>query len=111
MKRRIKKKGECAHYYYGDSFLVTDDPYPMYNNEEYCKLGKFDLTWGRKDQELPCERCKKFKLSRVKQRMDRQDYKEYRKMCWYAKRYEKTHPQEAITPQTLDFSNFFDMFE
>lgn len=45
MKKRIKKKGECAHYYLGESFLVTDDPYPIYNNELYCKLGKIDWSW------------------------------------------------------------------
>ena len=101
MKRRIKKKGECAHYYLGESFQVTDDPYPIYNNEWYCKLGKFDWTWSRRDKELPCEKCKRFKLSRVKQHEDRQDYKEYRRTYADAKRYEKMHPQEPEEPFEL----------
>lgn len=95
MKKRIKKKGECAHYYYGDSFLVTDDPYPIYNNEEYCKLGKFDHTWERPDKELPCEKCKRFKLSMAKQRENVRKYKEWRREFKLAERYEKAHPQDS----------------
>lgn len=97
MKKRIKKKGECAHYYYGDSFLVTDDPYPIYNNEEYCKLGKFNWTWGNHlDEKLPCNKCKRFKLSMAKQRNDRREYKAWRRMCKVAERYFKANPEERI---------------
>lgn len=81
MKKRIKKKGECAHYYLGDAFLVTDDPYPIYNYEHYCKLGKFNWTWGNhSDEKLPCNKCKRFKLSMAKQRENVRKYKEWRKI-------------------------------
>ena len=96
-KIRIRKKGECTHYYLGESFLVTDDPYPIYNNELYCKLGKFDWTWGCHDnEELPCKKCKKFKLSRVKQRKQRQEEKEFEIEYRIYKRYESKYPQENV---------------
>lgn len=94
MKKRIKKKGECAHYYYGDPFLVTDDPYPIYNSECYCKLGKFDYTWSSPELELPCKKCKRFKLSMAKQRENVRKYKEWRRESKLAERYEKVHPQD-----------------
>jgi len=95
MKRRIKKKGECAHYFEGEPFLVTDDPYPIYNNEFYCKLGKFNWTWGNhSDEELPCKKCKKFKLSMTKIRKANKDGKIFRQMQKEAERYYRTHPQE-----------------
>ena len=80
MKKRLKKKGECAHYYLGDTFLVTNDPYEIYNSECYCKLGKFDYTWSPPGLELPCNKCKRFKLSMAKQRERIRKYKEWRKI-------------------------------
>ena len=45
MKLRKRKKAyDCSHHVY-DNFLVTDDPYPIYNTDDYCKLGKFNNTW------------------------------------------------------------------
>ena len=45
MKLRKRKKAyDCAHHVYKDVF-VTDDPYPIHNTEDYCKLGKYDNTW------------------------------------------------------------------
>lgn len=79
MKKRIKKKGECAHYYLGEPFLVTNDPYEIYNSECYCKLGKFDYTWSSPELELPCRKCKRFKLSIAKKRELIRNYKKWRK--------------------------------
>ena len=63
MKRRNRKKAyDCAHHVL-DTSLVTNDPYPMYDTEDYCKLGKYnDFT---DIFELhPCETCTKFCASR-----------------------------------------------
>ena len=90
MKWRNRKKAfDCAHHVY-ESFLVTDDPYPIYNTEDYCKLGKFDLTWARpSDDPHPCESCKKFCASRVmirKQREDKARMKEWLSECQKAEK-------------------------
>ena len=65
MKRRNRKKAyDCAHHVYED-FLVTDDPYPIHNTEDYCKLGKYDNTWTPPDKKVSlCEHCKRFCASR-----------------------------------------------
>lgn len=45
MKQRLRKKAyECSHLFVGEDFLVTDDPYPIYNREFYCTIGKFNWT-------------------------------------------------------------------
>ena len=100
MRYRTTKKCECAHYYFGPRFLVTDDPYPIYNNEWYCKAGRFDWTWGNHDgEELPCDKCKGFKISRQKIREMRVESKEikesFRKCRKYAK-YLFDNPEECV---------------
>lgn len=80
MKWRIRKKAfDCSHHVY-EQFLVTDDPYPIYNNEDFCKLGKFDNTWVAPDKKVSlCENCKKFCVSRpmiMKQREEKRHMKE-----------------------------------
>ena len=85
--RRIKKKGECAHFVDGPRFLVTDDPYPIYNHELYCSCGYFNWTWGNHDCEnLPCEKCKGFRLSRKKIRKEREKVKENMEYIRYMKK-------------------------
>ena len=75
--RRKRKKGECAHLQDGPRFLVTDDPYPIYNSELYCKCGYFDWTWGNhSSEEFPCDKCKRFTLSRKKIREANREAKE-----------------------------------
>ena len=75
--RRKRKKGECAHLQDGPRFLVTDDPYPIYNSELYCKCGHFDWTWGNHwSEEFPCDKCKRFTLSRKKIREANREAKE-----------------------------------
>jgi len=86
MKRRLRKKAyDCSHHVYKD-FLVTDDPYPIYNTEDFCKLGKFDNTWLAPEKKLfLCENCRKFCLSRPmirKQREINAYYKEVERN-WY----------------------------
>ena len=83
-KRNRKKQFECSHHYVGERFLVTDDPYPIYNYEDYCKIGKFNLTWGQRPPIHPCIKCKKFQLSRPLIRQTRMELKEsnrYAKEC------------------------------
>lgn len=98
MRYRTTKKCECAHYYFGPRFLVTDDPYPIYNNECYCKAGRFDWTWGNHDgEELPCDKCKGFKISRQKihkRRMEKKEYKERLKEDMKYDKYLFDHPEE-----------------
>ena len=85
MKRRNRKKQfECSHHYVGERFLVTDDPYPIYNYEDYCKIGKFNLTWGQRPNIHPCIKCKRFQLSRPLIRQTRRELKDanrYAKEC------------------------------
>lgn len=43
-KRKRKKAYDCAHHVVGENFLVADDPYPIYNHEDYCACGKFNWS-------------------------------------------------------------------
>lgn len=62
--RKRKKAYDCSHHVLED-FLVTDDPYPIRNTEDYCKLGKYDNTWTPPDKKVSlCEHCKRFCASR-----------------------------------------------
>lgn len=65
MKLRKRKKAyDCSHHVY-EHFLVTDDPYPIYNIEDYCKLGKYDNTWLAPEKKVTlCEHCNMFCASR-----------------------------------------------
>ena len=70
--RKRKKAYDCAHHVFED-FLVTDDPYPIHNTEDYCKLGKFDNTWLAPEKKVSlCERCTKFCASRPMIRKQRE---------------------------------------
>ena len=113
MKYRKTKKCECAHFYYGPRFLVTDDPYPIYNNEHYCKAGRFDWTWGNHaDEPYPCEKCNGFTLSRPKIRERREEAKETRRRMRECKKYEKylfNHPEAREQQPDVDAA-FFDVF-
>ena len=80
MKRRVRNKAyDCAHHVC-EEFLVTDDPYPIHNTEDYCKLGKYDNTWLAPERKVSlCEHCKHFCVSRPmirKQRERKAFYKE-----------------------------------
>lgn len=92
MKKRIKdkwakiawEKTDCIHHYVGPRFLVTDDPYPIYNAEDYCKIGLFDITWSSPEETYPCENCKHFCMSAKKVREFRKlDKKIYRETKFY----------------------------
>ena len=73
MKLRKRKKAyDCSHHAY-ENFLVTDDPYQIYNTDDYCKLGKFNNTWLAPEKKLSlCENCKKFCASRPMIRKQRE---------------------------------------
>jgi hypothetical protein len=80
MKLRKRKKAyDCSHHVYED-FLVTDDPYPIHNTEDYCKLGKYDNTWLAPEKKVTlCDHCNRFCASRPmirKQRERKTYYKE-----------------------------------
>ena len=70
--RKRKKAYDCSHHVYED-FLVTDDPYPIHNIEDYCKLGKYNNTWLAPEKEVYlCEHCKRFCASRPMIRKQRE---------------------------------------
>ena len=73
MKLRKRKKAyDCSHHVYED-FLVTDDPYPIHNTEDYCKLGKYDNTWSAPEKKVNiCEHCNRFCASRPMIRKQRE---------------------------------------
>ena len=73
MKLRKRKKAfDCSHHVFED-FLVTDDPYPIHNTEDYCKLGKYDNTWLAPEKKVSmCEHCKRFCASRPMIRKQRE---------------------------------------
>lgn len=97
MKYKNTKKCECAHFYYGPRYLVTDDPYPIYNNDNYCKIGRFDWTWEGAGEHYPCEKCKGFKVNRDKVRKRWTEIKEEKKRRSEYRKYDKyllDHPEE-----------------
>ena len=97
--RRKRKKGECSHLQDGPRFLVTDDPYPIYNSELYCKCGYFDWTWGNhSSEEFPCDKCKRFTISRKKIRETNREAKERKRN---SVRYELDIYWNRITIKTL----------
>ena len=73
MKLRKRKKAyDCSHHVFED-FLVTDDPYPIHNTEDYCKLGKYDNTWLAPEKKVNlCKHCKRFYASRPMIRKERE---------------------------------------
>ena len=78
--RKRKKAYDCSHHVFED-FLVTDDPYPIHNTEDYCKLGKFNNTWAPPSEKVyPCEVCKRFCVSRPMIRKQRERM-EFQKDC------------------------------
>ncbi len=99
MKRRLRKKAyRCAHLFEGDDFLVTDDPYPIYNREFYCTIGKFDWTWGNHyEEQLPCENCKAFKLSRRTVRWKREIDKSAKKSKQFSNHIERNAKRLGIS--------------
>lgn len=80
--RKRKRAYDCSHHVFKD-FIVTDDPYPIHNTEDYCKLGKFDNTWIEPNKKLYlCEHCNRFCASRPmirKQRERKELYKEFKR--------------------------------
>lgn len=76
----LKMGAECGHRNYVH-FMVTDDPYPIYDEEDKCKLGKFHVRHGWSDC---CFYCKHYALSKISMRkaMERAKYhKLYIKEC------------------------------
>ena len=106
MKYRNTKKCECAHFYYGPRYLVTDDPYPIYNNDNYCKIGRFDWTWGSVGEYYPCIKCKGFKINRDKVRKRRTEIKEAKKRMSEWNRNYYAAIMEANTQDKDGFFNF-----
>ena len=104
MKRRTRKKAyDCSHHVY-ERFLVTDDPYPIYNNEDYCKLGKFDNTWLAPEKKVNlCDNCKRFCASRpmiIKQRKHQERMKRFLAEC---KKAEKIAFNNGVLQKDSDY--------
>lgn len=84
MKRRISKKAHDCSHHVNKSFMVTDDPYPMYQTEDYCKFGKYDITdppYEDIDALHPCCNCNRFCASRpmIREKRERLTWKDYEK--------------------------------
>lgn len=84
MNARQRKKYqdyvECSHRDH-ERFMVTDDPYPMSDEYDMCKLGKFHIKHGWSDC---CYGCKHYTLSKksMREAMERaKDHKLYIKEC------------------------------
>ena len=107
MKLRKRKKAyDCSHHVF-EKFLVTDDPYPIYNNEDYCKLGKFDNTWLAPEKHLfLCENCKKFRGSRpmIRKQRERKAFNKEIEHEWNRNYYAAV--MEANTQDKNGFFNF-----
>lgn len=96
MKLRIRKKCfECAHLHHAHDWM-TDDPYPVYWDYDWCGVNRFGLgTPESPDEndpcwhnEHPCHNCKKFKVSKAQIREEREvrksikrDEKYWSKVC------------------------------
>ena len=79
-KKYLKMGVECDHRHYVH-FMVTDDPYPIYDEVDKCKLGKFHVRHGYSDC---CFSCKHYTLSKksMGEAMERvKDHKLYIKEC------------------------------
>ncbi|WP_296864852.1 hypothetical protein [uncultured Methanobrevibacter sp.] len=105
--RKTKKAYRCIYQYESGPFLVTDDPYPIYNTEEYCKLGKYDFTWCDRincDYTI-CSKCKSFKGSVAMNRKTREVKKRIRKeeQFW-------NHCARAGKQHGLTADEYFDKF-
>lgn len=96
-KRERKKAFDCSRHYVGPMFMVTDDPYPIYNNEDYCTIGKFNFTWSSPDSEYPCETCKRFKGSIEMNRKQRELEKEYKRNMKFWNHCEKAGKQHGLS--------------
>lgn len=60
--------------------MVTDDPFPMYNDEFICSLKGISLYNPYLYEEgLPCEKCKKFTVSKKAIKESYLYYKERRR--------------------------------
>ena len=103
--RKRKKAYDCSHHVYED-FLVTDDPYPIYNTEDYCKLGKFDNTWLPPEKKLSlCDNCKKFCASRpmIRKQRERKAFNKEIERDW--KRYYYTAVRAGVAQDEDEFFN------
>lgn len=99
--RKTKKAWQCIHKHESEPFLVTDDPYPIYNQEEYCKIDKYDYTWcNRADCDYTiCEYCKSFRGSIAMNRKKRQFEKEWKADVKFWNHCERACKQHGLTPE------------
>lgn len=103
--RNRKKVSECSHYYY-DHFMVTDDPYPIYDSEEYCKIRWRELQEkaeangdGRPNYCEICAKCKHFTVSRPNIRRERGRRKEMKENERYWRKREREAFRKGIIEQ------------
>lgn len=105
--RKRKKAWDCIYKYESKPFMVTDDPYPIYNQGEYCKIGKYDYTWcNRADCDYTiCDHCKSFKGSIEMNRKKR----EFDKTCKADEKF-WNHCERAGKQHGLTAEEYFDKF-
>lgn len=82
--RNRKKVLECSHYHY-ERFMVTDNPYPIYDSDEYCKIKWKELqdkTETNSENRLNyceiCSKCKHFTVTRPNIKKERKRKKDKR---------------------------------
>lgn len=115
--RKRKKVFECSHRYQ-NSFLVTDDPYPMYDHEDYCKKRyneQFEELWEKEGMEAICQKCKGFTASRpciIKERERKKHIKEteryYKKLDRKMFRDGTYHLQQQSVINSVKLSSLFE---
>lgn len=100
MKWRNRKKAfECAHLHHEHDWM-TDDPYDMYWDYDWCGVNRFGLGTKESPDENdpcwnkhhPCESCKKFKLSKAMIRKEREIQKEIKEIERLDKKIAKCFP-------------------
>lgn len=80
-KKYLDMGADCSHRL-SSHFMVTDDPYDIYDDVDECKLGKFHVKHGYSDC---CFSCKHYTLSKKSMREAMERAKDHK---LYIKKYE-----------------------
>ena len=113
--RNRKKVLECSHYHY-ERFMVTDDPYPIYDSDEYCKIKWKELQdkaeangENRPNYCEICSKCKHFTVTRPNIRKERDRKKEIKEIERYWKKQERIAFRDGKYEERFDSMIKFDL--
>lgn len=81
-RRKYERYAKCAHRVQLDT-LLTDDPYEIYQYEDYCKRG---IYGSEEIEDCKCDGCKNFALSRESMRCATNKRRSIKKEIRIAKR-------------------------